>query len=395
MKLYFTFLFSLLFLNFTFAQPQKGDYFFGTSNFTYNHLNEDDRIINFSPTFGGFVAKNTLIGATWSIMSDNRSNPSTDIASDGTETQVSIFINQFIGKSKIKGLTGFQLSYTGSSTFSHLQLGAAFFPVDNASINLIYSISPFSVERGNFEVFPNKFRPDIGLSMRFFFLRNREQKEEILARNSIKAGTKAIGLTGSFDERRWASDLFFRGTSKFFFTDHFYLIANLQNLTTFYVIESRTTKYNIVPQIGVGHYANISENVVLGITTLFSFPATNVNVGFERLNLRTRSCLITAGCAIFKGRHKIEPTIGADFVSTKMKDEEVDNSEALNLQFGTEYEYFLGKNTSLTGLLTFLPQNKTFQPTNFGSSNDVNFGFVGRERNLVNFLIGFNYYIMR
>ena len=387
MKFHFTLLFSLLFLVSVFAQPQKGDYFFGSSGLSFNHAGEDSNLFGVTPTFGAFVANNTLVGGSLAIVGNG----------NDSQTQTAIFVNQFIGKGRLKGLTSLQLTHVEGITFSDIQIGAAFFPVDNASINLVYRIYPFATGDGDFEAFPNDFRPDIGLSMRFFFLRNREQTEEISARNSIKEGTKAIGGLGSFIKGNNTNTLLINGTSKYFLKDNFFLTANLRGVSYFYPNSSRRNQYAIVPQIGAGYYANISEDFALRFDALFSFAAENQNIFSTSsvLKTRTKSGLISAGFAIFKGRHKIEPSIGVDFFTIGLKDLQAESVNAANFQIKAQYEYFLSQNTSLTGLFTVLPKNKTFRASRFATTGNSDYGFYDFENSSFNFVIGFNYYIMR
>ncbi len=387
MKLHFTFLFSLLFVISAFAQPQKGDFFFGTSSLTFNHASENNNIVGFMPMFGTFVADNTLVGGGISLIGAN----------GDTQTQLAIFANQFIGKGKVKGLTSLQITSVEGIIFSDFQFGVAFFPADNASINLTYRVLPFVTGNGDFETFPNEFRPDIGLSMRFFLLRNREEVEPIIARNSIKKGVQAIGLSGSFVKGRNASTLLINGASKTFIKDNLFIAANLRSLSFFNSSSTRKNSYAIVPQIGAGYYANISEDFALRFDALFSFAATNDVSSFtsEILKTRTKSALVSAGFAIFKGRHKIEPTIGFDFFNISLKDARAETVNAVNFQIKAEYEYFLSKNTSLTGLFTILPVNTTFRPSRFAATGDNQYGFYEFENSPFGFVLGFNYYIMR
>lgn len=387
MKFHLTLSFLLFFVISVFAQPQKGDYFLGSSNISFNHFGEDNNLFVIAPTFGAFVANNTLVGGSVALLGN----------SSDTQTQVAIFVNQFFGKGKLKGLTSFQLTNVDKVTFSDIQIGAAFFPVDNASINLVYRVLPFAARNGDFEMFPNQFRPDIGLSMRFFLLRNREEVEPILARNSIKAGTKKIGLSGNFERRSSTNSLILNETNKFFVKDRFFLEANFGAALYAYPLSDRRMQYAFVPQFGGGYYVNIAKDFALKFGARLSLGMTNENQlnTSDLLKTRLKSGLINAGFAIFKGRHKVEPTVGVDLFTVSVKDTDAESVSAANVQIEVEYEYFLSKNTSLTGLFTALPKNKTFRASRFAGQGDTTYGFYDFERNSFNFVLGFNYYIMR
>jgi len=388
MKFSFTFLFSLFFVISAFAQPQKGDYFFGTSNIAFNHFGENSNLFSTSTTFGAFVKTNTLVGGALTLVGN----------SDDTATQVAVFVNQFIGKGRVKGLTSFQLTHVDGVTFSDVQLGLAFFPTDNASVNLVYRVLPFAARKGDFERFPNKFRADIGLSMRFFILRNREKEEAIMARNSIKEGTKVIGLSGNFSQGRNTNVLSYALRSKSFLKDNFFLSANLGGLSYFTPSSTLKNAFTIVPQIGAGYYVDLSENFALHFSALLSLGIVN-NQSFSSsadfLKTRTKSGLIMGGFAFFKGRHKIEPTIGLDLFTIGIKDAKAESVNAANFQIKAEYEYFLSQNTSLIGQFTVLPQNKTFRASRFAAEGDNTYGFYDAETNSFSFLLGLNYYITR
>lgn len=389
MKFHFILLFLLFSTLSAFAQPQKGDYFLGASNLSFNHPREGTNVLGLSPTFGVFVGNNTLVGGSLSFSS---------LLGEGnnSQTQVAVFVNQFIGKGRLKGLTSLQVTHVEEVTFTDLQIGAAFFPVDNASINLVYRIIPFAARNGDFNAFPNNFRPDIGLSMRFFLLRNREEVEPILARNSILGGTKVVGFSGNFEKGRNTNTLLFNGTSKFFLKDNFFVAANLNGLLFDYRSSSRKNQFAFIPQIGAGYYIDIANDFALRFDALLSVGSVN-ETSFNRpdvLKTRIKSGLISGGFAIFKGRHKIEPTLGVDLFTIKIKDAGAETANAVNFQIKLDYEYFLSKNTSLTGVLTVLPQNTTFRASRFAGSG-LNSGFFEAENNPFDIAIGFNYYIMR
>ena len=392
MKFHFTILFFLLFAISVFAQPQKGDFSFGNSNFLFQQqtlFGERYSFYRIVPDFGIFISDNTLVGGTFTHLTNG---------DNINRTSISVFANQYIGKGRLKGLGSLRLSYLDGLTSSNLKIGGAFFPVDNVSIDLVYNISTFSIGNKNFNLFPNKFRPNIGLSMNFFLLRNRIEQEAIIARNSIKEGIKKIGFLGNFNSEGSANNLLLRGMSKFFLKDNFFIAANLDNFNTFYSSSiDRKNQYTFSPQIGAGYYANLSENFALRFDALFSLTEENENEFNSNGVIKTRrkNVLINAGFAIFKGRHKIEPTVGINFYEHSLKDFVARTANDSSLQINVEYEFFLNQRTSLTGTFTALPKDKRYTYSRLIIEENNDFGLLERDLNTFRFAIGFNYYIMR
>lgn len=397
----------LLFVILSNAQTKKGDLYIGTSvlNYSRNENKENtftNNSYNLSPSFGVFVADKTLIGVRLSpsIISFTQNNTRQENAFIGW----GFFAAQYLGKGKLQGLTGLNFNTNRFQTTSDLRLGGAYFFNDFSAIEFTYNIAVLgrSQSFSEVELFPNGLRPFFGLTLRSFFLRNREGVENLAAVNSIKKGTLSGLLSGRFSDLEESRSYFLSNQFKYFLRDNFFIRPGISLSRSKLKDESLFNFSSFSASLELGYYLPIKDNFFgkfsVGMRGGNSanlrrfFSGGNLSSEFET-KMTSSEVFSSLGAALFIGRHKIESNINASFIKKKFKEPHFTSRKATNIFVWINYEYFLSANFSITGNLGFFPNQNRYSST-FSFTDDAELSPIIREDILsnTNLSAGFKWY---
>jgi len=361
-----------LFLFFTislFAQPQKGDLYVGPSSFRFNRTNNifngfsgiSQSFITASPTFGKFIADNTLVsgGLLFSTNLANALSPITSTPFLG----INLFGAQYFGKGKLKGLSQFSLradlvesDFRRRQFTGDLGLGGAYFVNEFTSVQLLYSINVFTAVEGfSTDYFSNGIDPNIGLSLRTFLLRNREGIENLTALNSIKKGTSVLGLNSGLLLSPPSNSKAINASFSYFFLDNFYAQAGFVASKN----ENSLTEFdfaNLEAGLELGAYFRLTEKLYARLSTnirgqrmkrapFFNFTSEPSEEGLTTNFMRWNSEL---GLVLFLGRHKLEPGVGYRVSNTVLKELSSEKNIDVSPNLFIRYEWFLAENFAFT-----------------------------------------------
>ncbi len=414
MKTFITLLFLVLSVS-LFAQPQKGDFYIGDSNFNFNSIqNTSNGFGGFgdfrqnslfaSPTFGKFITNNTLVGGGVSYLSNfSFFSPTSSFLN------VNLFCTQYLGKGKLKGLGKISFnSFLTRNTNSRgifandIALGGAYFVNDFTSVELLYNVNFFTtVEGSKTEYFPLGIAPNIGLTLRTFLLRNREGVENLSALNSIKKGTTAIGLSSGLTDNSDQTSRTFDGAFNYFFLDNLYFDAKT---SVFYnniksIDNLDFTRFDF--SLNVGYYLKIEDSLYVRLSMGASYGGQSTDiVGIDGMdNFRTYITDLRwnseLGGAMFFGRHKLEPGFGLRVSNTRLKELDFKSTVDLSPNLFLNYEWFLAQNFAFLASATYRFNDVDYFPT---AGIDFETGtifrdIVGFAQSSGNIGVGFKWYL--
>ena len=406
-----------------FAQPRKGDFFFGVSSLDLNReagANDNPSITfepvqstrTFSPEFGMMLSDKFLAGARISVFNTVITDPFSDFRN--TQLAFSAFGTYFFSRRRVTPFlsTGFlhlgKSNFNGSeSTFQwNVRPGLAFYITENTAVELGWNILLFNKRGQPDNWLPDNLRPNFGLTLRQYLFRNREGVEALAAREFIRSGVSLLRAGGNYAKSDLVRNFFLNVGGSYFFADGIYgsLAFNYQNvdfsqnaLSDFsvrgadvnlgYYIPTGDDRFYLPVEMQAGTSSRKNGLIFL----LSSTPTVSGNSETKQRYVGGR-----AGIGMFLGRHKIEPS----FQWRKYRTAIPDISEALvtysNVRLALEHEFFLSERLSLN---TFLSYEPNFETVNFffvENPFQIPSTTVEISRNKVNvtgFSVGFKWYL--
>ncbi|MGK0365465.1 MAG: hypothetical protein ACI85O_002531 [Saprospiraceae bacterium] len=403
-----------LFLFFTvclFAQPQKGDLYFGFSNFQFNHVQNNSigtirfnqSMLSLSPNFGKFIANNTLISGGFSFsttVSDLPISPSSR-----STFGLNLLCAQYFGKGKLKGLgqVTFYSNLTSNELFkrsliSNFALGGAYFVNDFTSIQLLYNINIFrSIESQGTEYFTSDLTPNIGLTFRTFLLLNREGIENLSALNSINRGTKTLRLSAGYQNNSLRNSYSYSGAFDYFFADKLYGSIGLSSFSSKNKTSDSFQSGNFSISLSAGYYFKILERLYGRFSTGINSLSQSNNIFVnnddrELINQHTLRWNNEISLAFFLGRHKLEPGIGFRLSNTHIREIDLGRLSDLSPKIFLQYELFLAENFALSANAN-LRMNDVFYSPAFRTFPQMTIELTEFSQTPSSLNVGFKWYL--
>lgn len=421
---------ALLFITFSFqlfAQPQKGDFIISPSNISFNKVGNkitsgdfNSSITSIGLRYGKFLSDKGVLGGRFAYSSQRFKLEGINAFDETANTLgLGVFFYQYFGYGPVRFLlkndinTSFNLSDVNfvpatslGSEYLNWQLspGVSFFLDDRVSLDLDFRLNIFSVRENFTEFFPNELRPDLRLSLNYFFLQDQEAEESVAALNSISAGTMLGSLSGSLFDGEETFFMIGTGGVDYFFRDNLKLgleVGGFFSKGRFGNLETTTTTRRAA--LTLAYYLPVIEGVFLRAEGIYEIEARkSLFIDFfssaERsVNLRTNiSTLgVSGGPAFIFGRHKIEPFVAVAGTSYSDKTLGVAEESTLNWAYGFSYEWFISDRLSINPQLTLQPDENSFSSIPiFGIASEVSaVRFESQDFTLSNFGITFKWYL--
>ena len=402
-----------------FAQPQKGDLYVGSSNFRLNSTQNlnfgfpgfNNSFLSFSPSFGKFVADNTLIGGGFSLFSSFFPRRLGSNSGNSSSFGLRLFSTQYIGKGKLKGLGQLTLnSNLSKNEFStrnitgDFALGGAYFINEFTSLQLSYNINIFNlVEGSDIEYLTSGITPRVGLSMRTLLLRNREGIENLSALNSIKKGTMILSTSGGLIVNSPVNSRSVSSAFSYFFADNFYARANFsasRNKNEQNEFEFKRINGGLL----LGSYFRITKKLYTKLSTelntrrevrssQFNFSGTISNLSFTTNALYWNS---EFGLVFFLGQHKLESGIGYRFSNTGVEEIDSRKRRGISPNLFIRHEWFLAENFAFTSAFDLRYNNVNYSVGFSGFSStrtEQDLSLVEFSQNTIGLNVGFKWYL--
>ena len=377
-----------------FGQIKKGTIFLGTSSFSATSTFREETFplssispINkslsqefiLSPEFGIFVAPNTMVGGGIDFIINSRRSTSVGNNIGLKIPHIDAFWRRYFLTGNVKPFVGATIAVDQGDLYGFLDIGAAHFLNDFTAIELSLHTILFE----NFDqILPYSLIPEIGLSLKWFLLRDQKSESPIQSRDYLQKGMlsayfsgKLIGHDSGFNDSG-DGDLNLITRVNYFFLDNIYANLNMDLATNV------TRKYlNIDSRLEVGGYIPVGQSFAIKLAGTFIFDPYKT----RSRNLLSADIDTKVGLVLFKNKHRIEVLSGLKFADIDKKGD--DNSiPVTNVIFQINHEYFISKNLSIASQIDMLPNYQS-------SINTVLQGIIERKDDTYGIKCGIKWYI--